>query len=125
MLLIIGEREGNPGSLDLYSLRNAEEPVLSLDIDGVRLAREFGAHVKGHSKAITFSSDSNKTSIGLRRLFESYFDKETYFRNSHAKDGVRVLSIVGMGNERVRLAFKVSDTGIDLGPSITGSLKKR
>ncbi len=124
MLLIIGEREGNPGSLDLYSLRNAEEPVLSLDIDGVRLAREFGAQARTRSRAITFSSDSNKTSIGLRQLFESYFEGEES-RSGHPKDVVRVLSIVSMGNERVRLTFKVSDSGLDLGPSITGSLRKR
>lgn len=125
MLIIIGEREGNPGSFELYSLKNAEEPVLSLDIDGVRLAREYGAHVKGQSNVITFSADSNKTSISLRQLFESYFDKETYSTNSYAKDVVRVLSIVGMGEERVRLTFKDSNTRLDLGPSITGSLKKR
>lgn len=123
MLLMIGEREGNPGSLDLYTLRNAEEPVLALVIDGVRLAREFGAHVRTRTDAITFSSDSKKTSNRLRKLFESYFGDEAHSRNSHPEDEVRVLSIIEMGKERVRLTFEDSKTDQEIGPSITGSLK--
>ncbi len=125
ILLIIGEREGNPGSFELYSMRNAVEPVFSLEVDGVRLAREYGVPVRIRSEGITFSSDSNKTSKSLRKLFESHFENDAHSRNPPTEGEVRVLSIIGIGNERVRLTFKVSKTGLDLGPSITGSLKTK
>ncbi len=124
LLLVVGERDGNPGSLDLYSVENAEEPVLSFEIEGVRLAREYGSHVRSRSKALDFSSDSNENSIDLQKLLEKYFKIEPCVQNDASRAGTRTLSISYLKEGRLRMAFKDSSNGQELGPSMTGSLNK-
>ncbi len=120
LLLMVGERDGNPGSLALYLVNQSEKPVLSLQVHGVKLAREYGSHVRSRSKALRIAADSSETSNTLGRQLETYLESELYARNGLVGSGIRILSIAHMGYGKVRLTFKDSESGRELGPSITG-----
>ncbi len=122
LLLLIGERDGNPGSLDLYSVEKAEDPVVSFEIEGVRLAREYGATVRSRTKTLDLSSDSNEEAIDLQKLLEKYFKGESRSQNDSLRAGARTLSISYMREGRLRLTFKDSGARRELGPSMTGCL---
>jgi rRNA maturation protein Rpf1 len=124
LLLLIGERDGNPGNLELYSMENPGKAVLSFEIKGVRLAREYGSHVRSRSKALDFSSDSNKDSVDLQKLLEGYFKDESGFRSDSIRAGTRTLSISHLKEGGLRLTFRDPGKGRELGPSMTGRLIK-
>lgn len=124
LLLIVGERDGNPGSLDFYSVENAEDSVFSFVIDGVRLAREYEASVRSRTKWLKLSSDSNEESVTLRSLLEGYFEAETLYESNALRAGIRTLSISHLKAGRLRLTFKDSGNRRELGPSMTGRLSK-
>ncbi len=124
LLLLIGEREGNPGSLDLYSVEETEDSVLSFEIEGVRLAREYGAPVRSQTNTLNFSSDSNAESMGLQELLEKHFRGELCSQDDSPRAGTRTLSISYQKEGRLRLTFWDSGNGRELGPSMTGRLSK-
>ncbi len=118
LLLLIGEHEGNPGGFELYSMKDPAEPVLSFEIEGLRLAREYGSHVRSQSKGIAFSSDSKGNSVELRRRLERYFKVESLSPNL-----TRILFISEMESGRFRLTFMDSGDSREIGPSMTGRLR--
>jgi rRNA maturation protein Rpf1 len=123
LLLVIGEWDGNPGRLDLYSVDTADS-VFSFEIEGVRLAREYGAPVRSRSNVLNFSSDSNKESVGLLDLLEKYLRAKSGLQDDSHRAGTRTLSISYQMDGRLRLTFIDSSTRRELGPSITGGLGK-
>lgn len=123
LLLLIGERSGNPGRLDLYQLEDDGKPILSFGIDGVRLSREFGSQVGSMSEELSFATDSSEISTSLGRLLEGHFRREPSLGNMRERR-IRILSINDLGNGKLRLTFKDSESGRELGPSITGAWRK-
>jgi len=124
LLLLIGERDGNPGRLDLYSVEKAEDSVLSFEIAGVRLAREYESHVRSRTKTLDFASDSHEESLHVKKLLEKYFKCEPRSQNDSFGDGARTLSISYLEEGRMRLTFKDAGTRREIGPSMTGRLSK-
>lgn len=117
LLLVVGEREGNPGSFSLYSMKDPAEPILTFEIEGLRLAREYGSHARGRSKVLAVSSDSSANSGKLQARLELYFKAEHF-----SPINTRTLFISSLELGRFRLTFMDSSHGHEIGPSMTGRL---
>ena len=122
LLLLIGERDGNPGSLELYYAEGVGDSVFSFKVEGMRLAREYGASVRNSTKTLIISSDSNNESNDLQKLLEKHFQGERHPQNDIPLALTRTLSISLLKGKKLRLTFVDSVNGLEIGPTITGRL---